>query len=78
MLAHGRKRWLLRPPPEAEYSTEPAARASLRARNGTVLRCTQRGGDVLYVPYAWSHATLNLRTSVGFAVEFDSPLWAPY
>jgi len=37
-----------------------------------------RGGDVLYVPYTWSHATVNLRTSVGFAVEFDSPLWAPY
>ena len=36
------------------------------------------GGDVLFVPYTWSHATVNLRTSVGYAVEFDTPLWAPY
>jgi len=80
VLAHGEKQWLLRPPAEAEYSTVPAARFAPLARNGngTLLACTQRGGDVLYVPYTWSHATVNLRTSVGFAVEFDSPLWAPY
>ena len=33
---------------------------------------------MLFVPYTWSHATVNLRTSVGYAVEFDTPLWAPY
>ena len=83
----GSKRWFLRPPTEAEYSTVPASRfVPLLARtgsgsgsgSGSVLECTQRGGDVLYVPYTWSHATVNLRTSVGYAVEFDTPLWAPY
>ena len=85
----GSKRWFLRPPTEAEYSTVPASRfVPLLARNGSssgsgsgsgsLLECTQRGGDVLYVPYTWSHATVNLRTSVGYAVEFDTPLWATY
>ena len=94
VLAWGRKRWYMRPPQEAEYSTVPAAdlvRHVLPALNATAaggaaarraaappLQCTQRGGDVLYVPSGWGHAVLNTRTSVGFAVEFDSLLGAWY
>lgn len=37
-----------------------------------VVECTQNGGDVLFVPPGWGHATLNLRTSVGIALEFST------
>ena len=35
------------------------------------LSCTQRAGDVLYVPCDWGHGVLNVRPSVGVAVEFS-------
>ena len=35
------------------------------------ITCTQRAGDVLYVPCDWGHGVLNLRHSVGVAVEFS-------
>jgi hypothetical protein len=94
VLAWGRKVWFMRPPAAAEYSTVPAARFALSlaeaettaAAAGTAgaaaaerpLRCTQRGGDVLFVPAGWSHAVLNTRTSIGFAVEFESALGVHY
>ena len=34
------------------------------------LACTQRAGDVMYVPDSYSHLVLNLKTSVALAVEF--------
>ena len=33
------------------------------------LVCTQVSGDAVYVPHMWSHAVVNVRTSIGFAVE---------
>ena len=33
------------------------------------LTCTQKGGQALFVPSGWLHAVLNLRDSVGVAVE---------
>ena len=36
------------------------------------LQCTQRAGDIAYVPYAWGHGCFNTRTSIGFATEVDS------
>lgn len=35
------------------------------------MRCTQHGGDVLFVPSMWGHATRNLRQSIGTAYEFS-------
>ena len=72
-LVFGRKRWFLLPPRRAAFSTEPAA--ALAARTGGAgppgaLRCTQRAGDVIFVPAGWGHATINTRTSVGYATEF--------
>lgn len=36
------------------------------------LQCTQRAGDVMYVPYAWGHGCFNTQTSIGFATEVDT------
>ena len=44
-------------------STEP---------NDRPLQCTQRSGDVVYVPYAWGHGCFNAETSVGYATEIDT------
>lgn len=35
------------------------------------LRCVQEAGDVIYVPRLWGHAVINLKQSVGAAVEFE-------
>jgi histone arginine demethylase JMJD6 len=35
--------------------------------------CTQRAGEVLFVPTGWSHAVLNVEDSIGVAVEVRSP-----
>ena len=37
---------------------------------GEALQCTQRAGDVLFVPMAWGHATRNEAASVGMSIEF--------
>jgi hypothetical protein len=37
------------------------------------LVCTQRAGDVIFVPGGWGHAVLNTETVIGYAVEFHSP-----
>jgi hypothetical protein len=76
-LAFGAKRWWLQPPDRAEFHTAPAYEWStehLQAYSAAdrPLECTQRAGDLVYVPRSWAHATLNLRASVGFAVEFEA------
>ena len=73
-LAWGRKRWALTPPGGASFSTRSAAQTfeQVASAAGTLL-CTQEAGDVVYVPRGWGHAVLNLRTSVGWAVEARGP-----
>jgi hypothetical protein len=87
VLAHGAKLWYLVPPERAEYSTVSAARFFAhdlpRAEAGAGERerplvCAQRSGDVFFVPNGWGHAVLNLRTSIGYAVELSSLLHAYY
>jgi hypothetical protein len=73
VLVHGTKRWFLRPPSEATMSTEHPLEAVGRSGSDGVslgLACTQRAGDVMYVPDSYSHLVLNLKTSVALAVEF--------
>jgi hypothetical protein len=36
-----------------------------------VLECMQTSNDVMFVPEAWAHATLNLAESIGVASEFE-------
>lgn len=38
---------------------------------GIPLECTQREGDLIYLPPFWGHAILNLAESIGLAIEFD-------
>ena len=73
-LVHGEKRWLLLPPGAsagaAGSSAAPLQWLSQRQPGGaTPLTCTQQSGQALFVPSGWLHAVLNLRDSVGVAVE---------
>lgn len=71
-MAYGMKHWFLYPPSEAFYSTQPSAAFAehdIRARES--LQCVQYGGDVMFVPSLWGHATLNRRQSIGVAHEFS-------
>ena len=80
ILAFGRKRWFLYPPSEFRSSTLPAAEwlaagfPSPSASEGRAsvppLECVQEAGDVLMVPGDWTHATINIETSIGVATEF--------
>lgn len=83
MLAWGEKKWFFKSPDSgSEYSTVPIVdyvRYIRRKSHGEFpLECTQQAGDVIFVPSAWGHAVLNIKTSIGFAVEFDSPLHSRY
>ena len=86
-LVHGRKRWLLWPPPDASYAqrhvtlTLEQLNAHVNASKGGAraearasvapLRCEQRAGDVMVVPEVWGHATYNLAPSIGWATELS-------
>ena len=37
------------------------------------IECTQRPGEMLYVPDLWGHVTLNLQESIGVALELGPP-----
>ena len=82
-LAFGAKKWFLLPPDQAEYSIIPPSEWTSVSdavppgvAGGRPLMCTQQAGDLLYVPRAWGHATLNLQQSVGVAIEFNNlPGW---
>ena len=77
-LAYGRKRWFVMPPSRAVFSNKPSVEwyrtefEQLEPDSGArrdVLECTQEAGDILFVPDRWSHATINLETSIGLAYE---------
>jgi hypothetical protein len=78
MLIYGRKRWAAIPPQERVFSVQPAGRlfrdgGLLHLRRVQRLRvdeCVQEAGDMLLMPRAWAHATLNLMQSVGIAGEW--------
>lgn len=85
-LAFGRKRWLLKPPSRAAWSSQPSlewagsvdAGYSLdtTASKRQVLHCVQEAGDVLVLPEHWAHATVNEDVSVGVAFEFLGLRWS--
>jgi hypothetical protein len=43
---------------------------SQKQQQAATLRCIQHAGDVIFVPSGWAHGVLNLKESVGIAVEF--------
>ena len=76
-LVYGEKRWFLMPPFQGAYSAMPIRQwVDKQYPSMQVLECTQRSGDVLYVPKYWSHAVLNTRESIGIAREFLNPYLA--
>eukprot|EP01043_Picozoa_sp_COSAG02_P039278 COSAG02_NODE_3090_length_7388_cov_7.725614_9_plen_225_part_00 len=58
---HGTKLWTMLPPPHAVYSRRHASvdavkvpiEAAARNQSGSVLRCVQHPGDLIYVPDGW-------------------------
>jgi len=73
VLLYGQKLWHLLPPAADVYSNKhPLAslvdeRAGLSPHRSCAI--VQNAGDVLYVPRHVSHSVLNLRETVGYAVE---------
>eukprot|EP00040_Diaphanoeca_grandis_P007536 m.41285 g.41285 ORF g.41285 m.41285 type:complete len:673 (-) comp18750_c1_seq1:163-2181(-) len=72
-LVFGKKRWLLLPPysqygptglPHQQWMTDWYPKFKAKAKV-----CTQEPGDVLYVPTNWMHSVLNVKASIGIAVE---------
>jgi len=70
-LAFGEKEWFLAPPtsPAASYSNAPVLQwlDHPSVNPDDFVRCTQRPGDVVYVPHQWAHATLNSKVAIGKA-----------
>ena len=48
---------------------QPHLRSLLRRK--PPIKCIQRAGDILFVPDGFAHATVNLETAVGVAVEYE-------
>ena len=46
--------------------------AEILLKHPSVSVCAQHAGDTLFVPSFWSHATVNLQASTGFATEVYS------
>ena len=65
-LVHGRKKWAAYPPGSGEFSTAAPSVAFGQASFQGAWECTQVGGDIVFIPGAWSHATLNIEESIGF------------
>ena len=79
-LAFGKKRWFMLPPHHGLYSTEPPYsfyhnKLDDYESSHKVMQCVQNAGDVIYVPNMWSHMILNLKESIGLAVEFKAGYW---
>ena len=71
-LAYGKKRWFLLPKGRAIYSTETPLeylRDNATLTGWKPLELVQRAGDLVFVPHAWAHQTVNIETSVGVAFE---------
>ncbi len=83
---HGTKLWTMLPPPHAVYSRRHASvdavkvpiEAAARNQSGSVLRCVQHPGDLIYVPDGWCVGATNVWagtatvTIVGLSVLIDS------
>ena len=70
----GRKEWFVLPPADAVYSTVPI-KAWLRQQEEeggmppSLLRCTQRRGDIMFIPGTYAHGVLNTKRTIGVATE---------
>ncbi len=73
-LVFGKKMWSIHAPSRTiarlDSPRAQAAEFSQVRLEDAPYRCVQNAGDVLIVPYMWSHSVLNLKESVGVAVQF--------
>ena len=87
-LVHGRKRWHVYGPGNATTAVRSHPLYDSAHWLDKVLpglaaeqlpqQCTQVGGEVMYLPAAWAHMTLNFGTTIGFGAQeawsaVDSP-----
>ena len=78
-LVYGRKRWHVYAPGNATpharshplYDAEQWVRVVLPTlpADQQPLQCTQVGGEVMYLPPAWAHLTLNDGAAIGFGAQ---------
>lgn len=74
VITMGRKRWLLSPPTQALYSRKHIALwlkedYAAMSEDERPLECVQEAGDIVYIPFDWGHATVNLELTFGYALE---------
>jgi hypothetical protein len=73
MVIHGAKRWFLLPPfayyGAAGTSTLEWLRGSYKSMTNPPLECTQRQGELLFVPQGWQHADINLQDTTSCTAE---------
>ena len=87
ILFAGEKHWWISPPSTSCYSTIPIIEWITTNTTSTIdditsvsscmpsnamYQCTQMAGDMLFIPAGWAHAVLNLKTSIGVALEFPA------
>lgn len=76
VMAYGFKRWFLYPPSDAFYSNKQASKWYIEdypLLQNQPFECIQEGGDIMFAPHIWGHATLNLGETIGIAYEFLFP-----
>eukprot|EP00300_Choanocystis_sp_HF-7_P016618 c19467_g1_i3.p1 GENE.c19467_g1_i3~~c19467_g1_i3.p1 ORF type:complete len:600 (+),score=70.84 c19467_g1_i3:333-2132(+) len=78
VLIHGRKRWFLFPPGRSFYSTRQpydwiqTDYPELVQANKAPFECIQVPGDLLYVPEGWTHSTISVKDTIGYALLYTS------
>ena len=75
-LVAGKKLWNIHAPARAITRLDsPRAQAARFSKQDQELdapyRCVQNAGDILIIPYMWSHSVVNLQESIGIAVQFE-------
>ena len=72
-LIFGEKIWSVHPPSRSFNEVLNGDRYS-DGQNGAPasapLRCTQRAGDILFLPRMWAHSVENIKESIGVAVQY--------
>ena len=75
MVVSGEKRWYIQTPQKTMYSRKPVKEwveqeVPRLDEEYKPLECTQKAGDIVYVPMDWGHAILNTKDDTfGFAIE---------
>eukprot|EP00949_MAST-11_sp_MAST-11-sp1_P005370 g5370.t1 len=76
-LVFGRKAWVLLPPSIYKGRTIRSLEEWMRTDRADVaqpLIAVQNEGEALFVPQGWTHATINLQTSIGLAMQLGFDL----